>query len=99
MAGCPLACRVLRDGPIPRDIAAAVKTALAADPSLSAIKIDVTPRQRAVLLEGPAPDEKSRRRAEMLAIAPQGVSRVDNRLVEPGSVAAPTSAGGTSPAQ
>ena len=90
---------MLRDGPIPRDIAAAVKTALDAAPSLSAVKIDVTTKQGAVLLEGPAPDEKSHRRAEVLATAPQGVSRVDNRLVVPGSVAAPTSAGGTSPAQ
>ena len=70
-------------------ITAAVKTALAADPSLSAVKIDVTTQQGTVVLQGPAPDEKSRRRAEVLAAAPQGVARVDNNLVVPGSRAAP----------
>ena len=62
-------------------ITAAVKTALAADPALSAVKIDVTTKQGAVLLEGPAPDEGSRQRAEQLAAAPNGVARVDNNLV------------------
>lgn len=70
-------------------ITAAVKTALAADPSLSAVNIDVTTRQGSVLLEGPAPDEKSRHRAEVLAAAPTGVAHVDNRLVVPGALAAP----------
>lgn len=68
-------------------ITAAVKTALAADPALAAVKIDVTTRQGAVLLEGPAPDEGSRQRAEVLAAAPTGVTRVDNNLVLPGSPA------------
>jgi osmotically-inducible protein OsmY len=67
-------------------ITAAVKTALAADPRLSAVKIDVDTRGGVVSLEGPAPDEKSRERAEVLAAAPEGVVRVDNRLV----VAGPT---------
>ncbi|HZF80357.1 MAG TPA: BON domain-containing protein [Rubrivivax sp.] len=67
-------------------ITAAVKTALAADPRLSAVKIDVDTRGGVVSLEGPAPDEKSRERAEVLAAAPEGVLRVDNRLV----VAGPT---------
>jgi hyperosmotically inducible periplasmic protein len=70
-------------------ITAAVKTALAADPSLSAMKIDVTTKQGTVVLEGPAPDEKSRQRAEVLAAAPQGVARVDNNLVVAGLRAAP----------
>ena len=70
-------------------ITATVKTALAADPSLSAVKIDVTTKQGTVVLEGPAPDEKSRQRAEVLAAAPQGVARVDNNLVVPGSRAVP----------
>jgi hyperosmotically inducible protein len=70
-------------------ITATVKTALAADPSLSAVKIDVTTKQGTVVLEGPAPDEKSRQRAAVLAAAPQGVARVDNNLVVPGSRAAP----------
>ena len=75
-------------------ITAAVKTALAADPSLSAVKIDVTTKQGTVVLEGPAPDEKSRQRAEVLAAAPQGVARVDNNLVVPGAraIAAPRAA-------
>jgi len=73
-------------------ITAAVKTALAADPSLSALHIDVTTTQGSVRLEGPAPDTKSRQRAEVLALAPKGVVGVDNRLVvqpTPGSPAAP----------
>ena len=70
-------------------ITAAVKTALAADPSLSAVRIDVTTKQGTVVLEGPAPDEKSRLRAEVLAAAPQGVAGVENKLVVPGSRAVP----------
>lgn len=66
-------------------ITAAVKTALAADPSLSAVKIDVSTTQGTVLLEGPAPDTKSRQRAEVLALAPEGVVRVDNRLAVRGA--------------
>lgn len=62
-------------------ITAAVKTALAADPRLSAVKIDVDTQAGVVSLQGPAPDEKSRERAEVLAAAPEGVLRVDNRLV------------------
>lgn len=41
-------------------ITAAVKTALAADPALSALKIDVTTSDGVVSLEGPAPDQRSR---------------------------------------
>ena len=62
-------------------ITAAVKTALAADPTLSALKIDVSTEGGVVTLVGPAPDEKSRERAAVLAAAPQGALRVDNRLV------------------
>jgi hyperosmotically inducible periplasmic protein len=62
-------------------ITAAVKTALAADPALSAIKIEVNTDGGVVSLVGPAPDQKARERAEVLAAAPQGVVRVDNRLV------------------
>jgi len=62
-------------------ITASVKTALAADPSLSALKIDVTTNNGVVSLVGPAPDEKSRARAEVLAAAPEGVTRVDNQLI------------------
>ena len=62
-------------------ITAAVKTALAADPRLSAVKINVDTHDGVVSLEGPAPDQQSRERAEVLAAAPEGVQRVDNRLV------------------
>lgn len=69
-------------------ITAAVKTALVADPSLRATKIEVTTKQGAVVLQGPAPDEKSRQRAEVLAAAPKGVSKVENHLVVQGRTAA-----------
>jgi hyperosmotically inducible periplasmic protein len=67
-------------------ITAAVKTALAADPTLSATKIDVSTQGGVVRLDGPAPDEKARQRAEVLAAAPQGVKSVDNRLSIPGTL-------------
>ena len=82
---------VARDGALATDraatalgdtgITAAVKTALAADPKLSAVKIDVSTEDGKVTLTGPAPDERSRERAEVLASAPTGVNHVDNRLV------------------
>ena len=78
-------------------ITAAVKTALAADPSLSALQIAVTTTQGSVRLDGPAPDIKSRQRAEVLAQAPQGVVAVDNRLVL-GNARAPTTAPAAAPA-
>ena len=62
-------------------ITASVKTALAADPTLSVLKIEVDTEAGVVSLTGPAPDEKSRERAAVLAAAPPGVVRVDNRLV------------------
>ncbi len=62
-------------------ITAAVKTALAADPKLSALQIAVDTEGGVVSLQGPAPDARSRERAEVLAAAPAGVVRVDNRLV------------------
>jgi osmotically-inducible protein OsmY len=62
-------------------ITAAVKAALAADPALSVLKINVDTDNGVVLLTGPAPDEKARERAAVLAAAPAGVVRVDNRLV------------------
>lgn len=64
-------------------ITAAVKTALAADPKLSALQIEVDTEGGVVSLQGPAPDARSRERAEVLAAAPAGVVRVDNRLVVP----------------
>ena len=62
-------------------ITAAVKSALAADPSLSMLKIEVNTEAGVVSLAGPAPDERSRERAAVLAAAPAGVVWVDNRLV------------------
>lgn len=64
-------------------ITAAVKTALAADPSLSALKVQVNTSGGVVRLDGPAPDAKARERAGVLAAAPDGVRQVDNRLVIP----------------
>jgi hypothetical protein len=67
-----------------------VKTALAADPALSASRIDVTTTNGVVRLEGPAPDSAAKARATVLAGAPQGVRGVDNRLAlpQPGRVVA-----------
>jgi hyperosmotically inducible protein len=65
------------------NITAAVKAALATDPGLSALAIEVNTQDGVVRLEGPAPDATARERAAMIAAAPQGVSRVDNRLVVP----------------
>jgi hyperosmotically inducible periplasmic protein len=65
------------------NITAAVKAALATDPGLSAVAIEVTTQDGVVRLDGPAPDAKARERATVIAAAPQGVSRVDNRLVVP----------------
>lgn len=64
-------------------ISARVKTALAADPALSASRVEVSTRDGVVRLEGPAPDPGARARASVLALAPQGVKGVDNRLVLP----------------
>lgn len=61
-------------------ITGSVKAALAADPALSALQIDVTTRAGVVRLEGPAPDIEARERAAVLAAAPKGVLSVDNRL-------------------
>lgn len=62
-------------------ITTAVKAALATDPALSALRIDVDTEAGVVRLQGPAPDEVARERATALAAAPEGVLRVDNRLV------------------
>ncbi len=62
-------------------ITASVKAALAADPSLSALKVSVDTRDGVVTLTGPAPDDKSRERAAVLAAAPEGVRSVINQLV------------------
>jgi hypothetical protein len=61
-------------------ITVAVNAALAGDPKLSALKIDVDTSKGRVELKGSAPDESSRRRATELAQAVKGVVGVDNRL-------------------
>jgi osmotically-inducible protein OsmY len=61
-------------------ITAQVKSALAADPQLSALRIDVDTSNGVVTLRGPAPDEKARSRATQLAAASKGVMRVENKL-------------------
>jgi hyperosmotically inducible periplasmic protein len=66
-------------------ITAEVKAALAADPQLSALRIDVDTANGVVTLKGPAPDEKSRSRATQIAAAPKGVMRVDNQLTLKGA--------------
>lgn len=71
---------VLDDGAI----SARVRTALAADPGLSALKISVNTRDGIVALDGPAPDAAARDRATVLAQAPAGVRGVYNRLKLPG---------------
>lgn len=67
-------------------ISARVRTALAADPALSALKISVSTRGGIVALDGPAPDAAARDRASVLAQAPAGVRGVYNRLRLPGEV-------------
>jgi len=62
-------------------ITAAVKAALAGDPGLASAKIEVHSEQGVVRLDGPAPDDAARERAQLIAAASPGVARVDNRLV------------------
>lgn len=66
-------------------ITASIKTALAADPALSVLKIDVSTRDGVVTLTGPAPSAEARDRASVLARAPAGVRDVRNELVLPGT--------------
>ena len=61
-------------------ITAEVKTALAADPQLKALRIEVDTNNGVVTLTGPAPDEQSKSRATQIAAGPKGVMRVENRL-------------------
>lgn len=57
-----------------------VNGALAKDPDLSALSIDVDTEHGRVALKGTAPDESSKTRATQLAQAVEGVASVDNRL-------------------
>jgi hyperosmotically inducible periplasmic protein len=79
--GAVTAVDQVRDSVQDVNITTAVKAALATDPTLSALKIEVVTTDGVVHLKGPAPDAKSRARAEVLAAAPGGVVSVDNQLV------------------
>ena len=61
-------------------ITVSVKSALAADPNLSAIKIDVDTKDGVVTLKGPAPDQAAVTRATELAGKSKGVKSVNNQL-------------------
>lgn len=61
-------------------ITASVNAALARDPSLSALRIDVDTVNGTVSLKGTAPDQTARTRATELASAVKGVTNVDNQL-------------------
>ena len=58
-----------------------LKAALAADPELSALKINVDSTQGAVRLKGEVKTVALRRKAETLARGIKGVKSVDNQLV------------------
>lgn len=58
-----------------------LKAALAADPELSALKINVDTTQGAVRLKGEVKTITLRRKAEALARQIEGVKSVDNQLI------------------
>ena len=62
-------------------ITTSINMALAKDPNLSALKIDVDTRDGRVALSGTAPDAAAKGRATQLAKTISGVTAVDNRLV------------------
>ena len=62
-------------------ITASVKTDLAKDSELSALAINVDTKDGVVTLNGPAPNEAAKSRAETIAKAAKGVKSVDNKLV------------------
>ena len=66
-------------------ITTSISAALAKDPDLSAIKIDVDTKGGAVTLTGPAPTTAARDKATVLAKAVKGVMSVDNKLMVKGS--------------
>lgn len=73
-------------------ITTSIKTALAADPSLSALKIGVRTERGVVTLTGPAPSAAARDRAAVLAKAPEGVREVRNALSLPAAAAVASAA-------
>ena len=68
-------------------ITARVKTALAKDDELNALKIDVDTAAGRVSLGGTAPTTAAKQRATTIAQAVEGVVAVDNRLVVPAAAA------------
>jgi len=62
-------------------ITLSVSSALAKDPELSAIRIDVETKGGTVRLAGPAPNAAAKARAGEIAKAVNGVATVDNQLV------------------
>ncbi len=68
-------------------ITAEINAALARDPGLSALKVDVDTAGGRVVLRGSAPDAAARERATRLAADVKGVVAVENLM----SVAAPSS--------
>ncbi len=61
-------------------ITARVKTKLATDSTLDALKIDVDTSAGRVTLTGVAPDQAARQRATTLALSADGAVAVDNQL-------------------
>ena len=61
-------------------ITASINADLLKDPELSVIKIDVDTKLGAVVLNGLTPNESARQRAEKIASAVKGVTRVSNNL-------------------
>ena len=61
-------------------ITASVTAALAKDPDLSALKIDVDTKDGNVTLNGPAPNAAAKDKAAVLAKSVKGVNAVDNKL-------------------
>ena len=66
-------------------ITASISAALAKDPDLSAVRINVDTKDAAVTLNGPAPTIAARDKATVLAKGVKGVLSVDNKLVVKGS--------------
>jgi hyperosmotically inducible periplasmic protein len=62
-------------------ITAQIKAKLAADPDLSALKINVDTNQGAVRLKGEVKTLALRRKADQLAQGIKGVKSVDNQLI------------------
>ena len=61
-------------------ITASIKTDLAKDKELSALRVNVDTKQGRVSLYGSAPNEAARERATQIASTEKGVTSVDNKL-------------------